>query len=552
MSYSTFSRERYVGKMGEAWQKEAWPLVRDADELHDVLLSAGALPNAEALRWLSYFEVLRSVGRSTLVERSGASPLWVATERWPVVHAIWPDARPRPEVAIPRGVRTVWPREEAVVQLVRGRIEYIGPTTSERLASDLGLSPTDAEVGLLTLETQGAVLRGRFTGEAELEWCDRRLLARIHRLTMEGLRRQIAPVSREQFMRFLVRYQHLQPETKHRGQMGLLALVEQLQGFEAPAGHWEKYILPARLEEYDPSWMDAVTFMGQVSWSRLRPTAWTQQAGETNGRPMKPLTRSTPISLMRSEDISWLSPSQDQAVEPALLDLLGSNARAAHEAFVRHGALFPGQIGAMLQMLPTQVEDVLGELASAGLVTSDGYPALRTLIKVNAHAARHRMRRREHQMAQPAGRWTLVRSPLLPVVDDEKRIDHWCRLLLRRYGVMFRDLIANESAAPRWGELIRNYRRLEARGEIRYGRFVDGVAGEQFALPETIPLLRAAGESSTLALVLSGTDPVNLTGRIVAGPRVPALPGHSITINNGGLSSAFEKKVVVTTSVVAS
>jgi ATP-dependent Lhr-like helicase len=518
-------------------RSEAWPVVRDADELHDVLLSSGALPHAEATIWTTFFDQLRSTGRATLVERPNAADLWVATERWPMIRSIWPDARVQPDVLVPRGVRTAWPRAEAIAQLVRGRMECVGPTTVDRIGVELGLTSTDVEVALLTLETFGQVLRGRYTGECELEWCDRRLLARIHRLTLDGLRRQIAPVPVEQFMRFFVRYQHLQPVTRHRGQKGLLAVIEQLQGFEAPAGHWEKHILPARLESYDPSWLDTLTFMGLAGWGRLRPAISYQQAGEANGQPLKALTRSTPITLMARENVAWLLPTPEQFPESAVLDQLGGNARAAHEAFTRHGALFPAQIGSILDLVPSQVDDVLGELAAAGLVTSDGYPALRTLLGLGTGATRHRMRRTIHQASPPAGRWTLLRSTFLPSVEDEKRIENWCRLLLRRYGVMFRELIANESAAPRWGELVRIYRRMEARGEIRYGHFVNGVAGEQFALPEAVPLLRAGGESSGDPVELPATDPINLTGRIIAGPRVPALPGHSIAIVNGALKS---------------
>jgi len=515
-------------------KSEAWPLVRDADELHDVLLSSGALLHVEAIQWMDFFDQLRSAGRAAAVERSNAAELWVATERWPMIRAIWPDARAHPDVSVPRGVRTDWPRENAVVQLVRGRIETVGPTTISGVASDLSLATSDVEAALIALENQGLVLRGRFTAEYDLEWCDRRLLARIHRLTLEGLRRQIAPVSIDQFFRFLVGYQHLLPETRHRGQTGLLALIEQLEGFEAPAGHWEKHILTARLEDYDAGWLDTLTFMGQVAWGRLRPAAWMQ--GGSNGRPLKALTCSTPITLMVHDHAAWLLLLPEQYPESSILDQLGGNARAAFEAFTRHGALFPTQIGTLLDLVPSQVDDVLGELAAAGLVTSDGFPALRSLLGMRMHGRRRRMRRPANQMSPPAGRWTLLRSPLQPVVEDETRIQNWCRLLLRRYGVVFRELIANDSAAPRWGELVRTYRRLEARGEIRYGRFVDGVAGEQFALPETIPLLRAAGGSNVSPVELPATDPINLTGRITVGPRVPALPGHSIAIVNGTLS----------------
>jgi ATP-dependent helicase Lhr and Lhr-like helicase len=514
-------------------KSEAWPIVRDADELHDALLSSGALLDAEARSWLGFFDELRSRGRAALIEGSGVPALWVATERWPMIRAIWPEASARPELAIPRGVRTDWPREEAIQQLVRGRIECVGPTTIDRIATEFHLPAIDVEIALVAIESQGLVLRGRFTGQHDLEWCDRRLLARIHRLTLEGLRRQIAPVSIEQFIRYLVGHQHLHPNTKQRGPQGLLALIEQLEGFEAPAGHWEKHILPARMESYDPAWLDTLTFMGQAGWGRLRPVAWMQSAGEASARPMKALTRSTPITLMLRDHAAWLLPSPEQLAESSVLDQLGSNARAAHEAFVRHGALFPAQVGTLLNLVPSQVDDVLGELAAAGLVTSDGYPALRTLLGTNAPIARHRLRRRASEIPVPAGRWTLLRSPLLPAVDDAKRIENWCRLLLRRYGVMFRELIANDSAAPRWGELVRIYRRMEARGEIRYGRFIDGVAGEQFALAETIPLLRATSESTSATIGLPATDPINLTGRITAGPRVPALPGHSIAIVDG-------------------
>ncbi len=514
---------------------EAQPQIRDADELHDALLTCGAMIAAEAEKWSDFFEPLRSTGRGARVRRSSAPDLWVATERWPLLRAIWPDAAAEPNVAVPRGVRTDWTREQAIAQLVRGRIECAGPTTIDRVAAELHLPLADVEIAMAGLEAQGIVLRGRFTGMDELEWCDRRLLARIHRLTLDGLRRQIAPVSIEQFLRFLVRHQQVQREPRLGGQAGLLTLIEQLEGFEAPAGHWEKHILPSRMESYDPAWLDTLTFMGQVCWGRLRSAGGTQQISETNGRPIKAMTRSTPITLLVRDHAAWLLPSSEQIL--SALDLLGSNARAAYEAFTRHGALFPSQIGTLLNLVPSQVDDVLRELAAAGFVTSDGYPALRTLLGLRPHTFRHRFRRAALPLPAPTGRWTLLRSPLVPEVESEKQTENWCRLLLRRYGVVFRELILNESAAPRWGELVRIYRRLEARGELRFGRFVDGVAGEQFALPETIPVLRAAAESKLAPVDLAATDPLNLTGRLMADPRVPALPGHMIAIVDGRFSS---------------
>jgi ATP-dependent Lhr-like helicase len=539
-------------------KREAWPLVRDADELHDVLLSLGALPAEEAESWRSYFEELRSLGRATEVEGTRGQILWVAAERWPLVRAIWTNAVPRPEVSLPPGIRRDWPREEAIVYLVRGRMECVGPTTAAALARELGLDRSDVEVALATIEAQGGVLRGRFTGGAELEWCDRRLLARIHRLTLEGLRRQIAAVPPEQLVRFLVRHQHLQPQTQLEGQAGVLALIEQLEGYQAPAGHWEKYLLPARLISYNENWLDALTFFGQAAWGRLRPLSSLHASKDTNGavghgRPLKALTRATPITLMIRDHIGWLLPespvvaSPDVAWSPdhatsgdatsgdfAANGPLGGNARAAYEALLRHGALFPAQLGSLLQLVPSQVEDVLGELAAAGLVTSDGYPALRTLLGVQTRHRKHRARRTGFSGSHPAGRWTLLRPALMPEVAADERIEHWCRLLLRRYGIVFRDLLTNESAAPTWHELVPTYRRLEARGEIRGGCFVAGVAGEQYALPEAIPMLRAAADTpDETPLILPATDPLNFTGRLDAGPRVPALPGQWILLVNG-------------------
>jgi ATP-dependent Lhr-like helicase len=521
-------------------RSEAWPLVRDADELHDVLLSQGALPAVHGDSWRGHFQELCATGRATQAEVSGQT-LWAATERWPLVLAVWPNAEARPAISVPAGVRRDWPREEAIVYLVRGRMECSGPTTAAIIARDLGLDVSEVDGALAALENQGTVLRGRFTGEAELEWCDRRLLARIHRLTLEGLRRQIAPVPPEQFVRFLLRHQHVLPEARLRGQAGVLELVEQLEGFEAPAGHWERHLLPSRMDSYAPGWLDGLTFFGQAAWGRIRPQpVKAADNGHGVGRPLKALTRSTPITLMVRDHVPWLlapvEETNDAQVAPAALS---GNALAAYEALVRHGALFPVQLGAILKVPAAHVDDVLGELAARGLATSDGYAALRTLLggarRGRRSAARWTARRsRIPSPRAPAGRWTLLRSAFTLAVAPEERTEHWCRLLLRRYGVMFRDLLASESAAPSWQDLVRTYRRLEARGEIRGGRFVAGVAGEQYALPEVIQTLRlVANHPEEAPIILPATDPLNFSGRISAGPRVPALPRQHIAIVGG-------------------
>jgi ATP-dependent Lhr-like helicase len=518
-------------------KRDAWPLVRDADELHDVLLSMGALPADDGLSWRPLFDELLSSGRATVVELASSRAYWVSTERWPLVHRVWPETVARPAPPAIGGVRQDWPREEAIEALVRGRIECVGPVTASALAADLSLRESEVEAALAGLENQGSVLRGRFTGAASEEWCDRRLLARIHRLTLEGLRRQIAPVPVDQFVQFLLRYQHVHPDAKLRGPHGLRMLIEQFEGFEMPAGHWEKHFLPSRLANYDSAWLDAITWSGHAAWGRLRalgPAARREDGAAPSssipngkGRPMKALTRSTPIAVTQSDDLAWLLPQIDSTAPE-----LGGSAAAAYEAFQKHGALFPAQLGTLLNMMPSQVEDALGELAAAGLVTSDGFASLRTMIGASVRKS-HRRRVRPSSAARSPGRWTLLRSPLLAPVRPEERIERWCRLLLRRYGVMFFDLLANESAAPPWRELVRCYRRLEARGEIRGGRFVAGVAGEQYALPGVIELLRATDQQPAKPVELAATDPLNFTGRFGGGDRTPALPGHSIVVGDG-------------------
>jgi ATP-dependent Lhr-like helicase len=536
----------------EQVRRDAWPTVRDADELHDALLSLGALRAEECERWRDFADALRKTGRATFVTIADNATFLVATELCPLVGVVWPNARKHSAVAAPTGVRQDWTREDAVLHMVRGRIECSGPTTEQMLADLLAIRPEDAHLALLGLESQGAVLRGRFTStDAEtLEWCDRRLLARIHRLTLDGLRKQIAPVSARQYVRFLVAHQHAALAKRLRGQAALRLVVEQFQGVELPASHWERFFLPSRMENYDAAWLDAATFSGDVVWARLRPLFVSNGAdslakAKAEFKRIKPLARRTPIALVLREDLPWLLP-EASGEEPASFVRLGSNAKAAYEFLGKHGALFATELQTLLELMPSQVEEVLGELAAAGLITSDGFPALRSLFANRRETGRRGRRRRGMARGMVrgtrpnpvGGRWTLLRSRFFPSVESAERVDRWCRLLLARYGVVFRDLLAGEPLAPAWHDLVRNYRRLEARGEIRGGRFVEGVSGEQYGMSESLPLLRAAAEASDESITLPASDPLNLSGRLGETERIAAAPRAFVRIIGGKIEDA--------------
>ncbi|MFN0151242.1 MAG: DEAD/DEAH box helicase [bacterium] len=572
-------------------QREAWPLVRDADELHDALLSFVAFPAEEAGEWRAHFEPLRAAGRAALVYVPGAPLLMATAEMWPAIVAVWDGAVAEPPLAVPSGVRSEWTRDAAISAIVRGRLEVSGPIRPSEIVADLALPAGDVRDALLALEAEGFALRGRFTPEAATlppissitpadedgpEWCDRRLLARIHRLTLDGLRRQIEPVAPEAFLRFLARHQHLDGSARLRGEHGLLELVAQFEGFEAPAADWERALFANRMESYDPAWLDALSYSGQVSWCRLRP----RRASTSAARPMKSVTRALPITILIREDLAWLLPRDAAAADEAPARAtsappkanapseasprgrpLGGNARAVLEALEKRGALFGAELASEVSLLPRQLEDAIGELAAAGLVTSDGFAALRALAGTQgpgaparargaAPLARLARRRFGRPLASrsPAsgGRWSLVRRTALSSDDAGDRVEHWCDVLLRRYGIVFRDLLAREPAAPPWSALVRAYRRMEARGEVRGGRFVARVAGEQYALADAVVRLREASHDTAAGepLVLAATDPLNVFGRILPGRKVPAVAGHRIAVIGGQLVAVAQGRDV--------
>ncbi|HEU5260876.1 MAG TPA: DEAD/DEAH box helicase [Gemmatimonadales bacterium] len=533
-----------LGKLDQAAidrvRDEAWPDVASADELHDALLVMGAIPIADCglrnAEWRGYFEALVKAGRAATLHSERT--FWVAAERVPLLGAVFPGAPCEPAIVPPERERAKsWVREDALRELVRGRLEAVGPTTAAAVGRALGVPPSDVDFALGALEHEGFVLRGRFTpGEHELEWCERRLLARIHRYTLDRLRKEIEPVPAADFMRFLFRWQRVTEDAHAEGPHGLAALLDLLDGYELPAGAWEADVLPARLADYDPLWLDGMCLSGEIAWGRLSPAA--PGNGSSGGRKSGPI-RTTPIALFRRErGAVWRSLAAPP--DPAGLPLSHS-ARALLEALETRGASFFGDLVNATGLLRTEVEQGLGELVAWGLVTSDSFAGLRALLipsdrrrPVGGRGGGFRRRGKVAPFGvETAGRWSRVRpASLLP---EEQVVEAVASQLLRRYGVVFRRVVARESLLPPWRDILRVYRRLEARGEIRGGRFVGGFSGEQYALPEAVGLLRSVRRDETrgeLAAV-SGADPLNLVGIVTPGDTVPALATNRILYRDG-------------------
>jgi ATP-dependent Lhr-like helicase len=530
---------------------EAWPEAANIDELHDALLGLGFVTPDDVDRqppWRGLLDSLALERRATCVwpgakdDRSSADArsMWVAAERLPQFHAVYPDARLAPPIDAPAEFRErTWTRDDALTEIVRSRLEGLGPVTTRAIADSMSLSRDDIEGALARLVAEGSIMSGSFTpGAAETEWCDRALLARIHRYTVKRLRQEIEPVSSKDFLRFLFRWQHVIPNEQRHGPDALDAVIAQLQGFEAPAAAWESEILPARLEDYEFTWLDDLCLSGRVVWTRLSHTANPVAGGRG------PI-RTTPVTLLpRRSAPLWTRAAPPPVIE---IDELGSRARAVVETLRSHGASFYDEIVHATGLLRTQVEDALAELVAAGLVASDSFAGLRALLtpsekrKPLGKAKRHR--RSPLFGIEEAGRWSLVkRTPPDAATKrayyepDQDMVEHIVNSLLRRYGVVFWRLLQREAAwLPAWRDMLRVLRRLEARGDIRGGRFVAGSSGEQFALPEAIPMLRDTrrAETSGVLVSISGADPLNLVGVIAPGEKVPALLNNRVLYRDG-------------------
>ncbi|HXY03143.1 MAG TPA: DEAD/DEAH box helicase, partial [Terriglobales bacterium] len=572
-----------VGKLDPAAiaqvREEAWPDVRDADELHDVLHTLIALPvdtisssalgfTVDVAKWQWFFDSLVQQRRAAIAEVQGRR-YWIAVERAQWVTILFPDARFVQAIAAiedgPAG------KDEALLALVTGWMSHVGPVGPDQLGVLLGLPASDIEKSLLRMEASGSVLRGNFTGQASAkesvdlrstgqpgagvftssekqpEWCERRLLARIHRLTVATLRKQIEPVTAAQFMRWLLRWQHVAPGSQVEGERATLEVLRQVQGFEIPANAWERQILGRRIANYDSKWLDQLCLTGAVGWGRLSPHPATLD-DSANGRRRVIPTSVAPITFFVRDEADWMT-AHNPATDQAEARGLSVSAKQVLEFLRQRGASFFADIVRGTGKLKAEIETALWELVAAGIVTADGFDNLRSLIdpKRRAGQGSGRTARPRHS----AGRWALLYTD--QALERNRTTEATCWMLLKRYGIVFRDLLARETNLPKWRELQIAFRRLEDRGEIRGGRFVDGFLGEQFALPVAVESLRATRRMppSGETITLSAADPLNLIGIIVPGERVPAISGRTVTFRDGiavqeaGALIASEKSVAL-------
>ena len=498
-------------------EDEAAPLVRDADELHDALLTLGAMP--ERSGWRAWFAELEAGRRAGAVD--AGKRLWVAAERLALARAVWPEAS-FPELPDPAPAALPDTRAGAVAAILRGTLDCSGPTTAASLAERLALPEARVEAALGLLEGEGIALRGSFRSQAT-EWCHRRVLARIHRLTLARLRQRSAPVSAAAFLDFLAAWQHATPRTRLHGPEGVRRVLAQLQGLEAPAAAWESQILPLRITGYRRDWLDESCLSGEVVWGRVSPPEGTAPA-----RP----TRAAPVALLLRRNLwRWLPPRTGEVP-------LSSAARSVLDLLERGGARFFAELERASGLLPAALEDALWELAALGRVTADGFDNLRALMDPRRRSAHGRYRRRKARHSP--GRWAVLAAEA-PAEEESNPDEALARQLLDRWGVLFRDLLERERLKGRWLGLQLALRRLEMRGEVAGGQFVSAGAGEQFALPGAVEALRRSGGGEPLTI--GAADPLNLSGILIPGPRIPVSSAEALTLERGALAPAGKRPI---------
>jgi ATP-dependent Lhr-like helicase len=572
---------------------QLWPDIRDEHELHDLLLSLVVLPcgwlEAQAGRsttqhWPHFFERLAQQHRAYCVSVDGEM-MWLASERLPEASYLWPESTfpagsslPEPKELVLAGTedrpaQTLSPCDAATTTLVQGWLQILGPTTAAHLAEITHLHPRSLHQSLLAMEMQGLAMRGMFEhpkpaddAPYAIEWCERRILQRIHRLTLGTLRKQVEPVSPAIFMRWLLDWHHLAPQSdeasKPKGEEAVLAAIEQLEGFEAQAIEWERKLLSARVANYDPQWLDNLCLAGVIGWGRISPhPAWSAKEASAPRRVIP--TNAAPITFYLRESAEWLHAALASKCvdESVLTQSLSPEAQQIRTVLAQQGASFTADLQRISGLTKIQTTTALWELATAGLASADGFDQLRSMMDPRRKSASidqiHAVSLRKRAAARTtAGRWSLLcytspepssasrdkatsqQAAIAAAKRSDVALESHTRILLCRYGVLFRDLLARESNAPKWRDLLPVLRRLEARGEIRGGRFVSGPFGEQYALPEAVDSLRSArtrhtGRTNEAPIAVAAADPLNLAGILVPGERVAAVAGREVLFANG-------------------
>ena len=534
-------------------RRDAWPDVRDVEELHDALETLIVLPEPAAYasdgaearhelhpleravdgslpEWADFFAKLASEGRAGKARIAGRT-CWITAEGTKLAASIFPEITFDSSIAAIEQPETS--REDALFALISGWLQHSGPVYASALARLLGLPESEISNVLLRIEATGTILRGHFSGtgadSSATEWCERRLLSRIHRLTVGRLRKEIEPVTAAQYMRWLARWQHVADGTLALGERGLLDVLRQLQGYEAPANAWENELLRRRVADYNPATLDNLCLRGEVGWGRLSPHPAMLHDREERTRRIVP-SSTAPITFFVRDDAEWMAARHHSHIADDQKGL-SRGAKEVLDLLRARGALFFADIVRGTRRLKSEVETDLWELVAAGMITADGFDNLRALIDPKRRAGQGRGRAARPRDA--GGRWSLLFADRAE--DRSPAVESTCRMLLRRYGVVFRELLARESIELPWREVLIALRRLEDRGEIRGGRFVNGFLGEQFALPVAADSLRASrSQPKTNELIhIAAADPLNLVGIVVPGERVPANSGREVTLRDG-------------------
>ncbi|HEX9624368.1 MAG TPA: DEAD/DEAH box helicase [Streptosporangiaceae bacterium] len=524
------------------------PDPRDVDELHDVVLTLVVMRPQE--QWRDWFDELVQAGRAFSVQ-AGAGPLWAVTESRPTIDVLFPDACVVPDLRLPTGLVEREPPDEddAIAKVLRGHLDCLGPSTATGLSELTGLREAIIGRGLAKIEQEGFALRGRFTGpEAEEEFCARRLLSRIHVYSRDRLRREVEPVNARDFMRFLLRWQHVSAGTRREGRFGVLSVIEQLQGYELAAAAWERSVLAARVEGYRREWLDDLCLSGQVCWGRLSvrepdPDAMPRRGGRAP-------SRATPITLALRADLPWLLRAARGELTPALPE--PGQSLEVLDALRRDGALFRHDLAAATGLPPDAIDEALWDGVARGLVTADGFRAVRSLLRRGDRqrfVPRRGLRRGASGVPTgSAGRWSLLPNPMA-APDRDELAEAVAEQLAARWGVVLRDIAVRESipAGVGWRDLLWAFRRMEARGTIRGGRFVTGFSGEQYAHPDAIDVLRTVRKQprSGELVQLSAADPLNLTGIVLPGPRIPAIAANTVSLLDGAVAAAPDATATV-------